>query len=217
MVEIIPAILTNDPRELEQLVGQAEDVVSRVQIDIVDGQFAKNETIDPSALEKVDTNLKLDFHLMTKNPVGWVERCIRGMADRIFGQIEMMDNQVEFVGKVQEAGARIGLAVDIDTPISDIDTAILNNLDAVLLMSYPAGVGGQPFDPKVLDKIKKLDAIRVGDRTPFKICVDGGINEKTIKKVSQTGADEVAIGRLIFEGDLSENLIRFRKAINGKN
>lgn len=211
MLEIIPAILTNDPKELKQLINKAEDVASRVQIDIVDGQFAKNETIDPSVLENVDTNLKLDFHLMTKNPTAWVERCVRGMADRIFGQIEMMDDQVEFVGKVQEVGAKIGLAVDIDTPVSDLDSAILNNLDAILLMSYPAGVGGQPFDPKVLDKIKKLDGIKARDETPFKICVDGGITEKTIRRVRQAGADEVAVGRLIFKGDLSENLLRFKE------
>ena len=212
MLEIIPAILTNDPRELEQLIGKAEGVVDRAQIDIVGGQFAKNETIDPSVLENVDTNLKLDFHLMTKNPTAWVERCIKGMADRIFGQIEMMDDQIEFVGKVQEVGAKIGLAIDIDTPVSDIDSTILNNLDAVLLMSYPAGVGGQPFDPKVLDKIKKLDGIRARDNTPFKICVDGGITEKTIGKVRKAGVDEVAIGRRIFEGDLKENLLRFKEA-----
>jgi len=212
MLEIIPAILTNDPKELEQLIGKAEGVVDRAQIDIVGGQFAKNETIDPSVLENVDTNLKLDFHLMTKNPTAWVERCIKGMADRIFGQIEMMDDQIEFVGKVQEVGAKIGLAIDIDTPVSDLDSTILNNLDAVLLMSYPAGVGGQPFDPKVLDKIKKLDGIRARDNTPFKICVDGGITEKTIGKVRKAGVDEVAIGRRIFEGDLKENLLRFKEA-----
>lgn len=212
MLEIIPAILTNDPKELEQLINRTEGVVDRVQIDIVDGQFAKNETIDPSVLENIDTNLKLDFHLMTKNPTGWVERCIRGMADRIFGQIEMMESQLEFVGKVQEVGAKIGLAVDIDTPISGLDSTILNNLDAVLLMSYPTGVGGQPFDPKVLDKIKKLDAIRARDNTPFKICVDGGITEKTIGKVRKVAADEVVIGRRIFEGDLKENLLRFKEA-----
>jgi ribulose-phosphate 3-epimerase len=212
MLEIIPAVLTNDSKELEQQINKAEDVASRVQIDIVDGQFAKNETIDPSVLENIDTNLKLDFHLMTKNPTAWVERCVRGMADRIFGQIEMMDDQIEFVGKVQEVGAKIGLAIDIDTPVSDIDSTILNNLDAILLMSYPAGVGGQPFDPKVLDKIKKLDGIRARDETPFKICVDGGITEKTIRQVRQAGADEVAVGRIIFEGDLKENLLRFKEA-----
>jgi len=212
MLEIIPAILTNDRQELERLIEAAETVVDRVQIDIVDGQFAKNETIDPSVLEAVDTNLKLDFHLMTKSPTGWVERCIRGMADRIFGQIEMMEDQFEFVGKVQEVGAKIGLAVDIDTPVSDLDPAILNNLDAVLLMSYPAGVGGQPFDPRVLDKAKKLEAIRGSDKKSFKICVDGGITEKTIGKVREVGVDQVAVGRRIFKGDLKENLIRFRKA-----
>jgi len=212
MLEIIPAVLTNNPQELEKLLTQAEAQVKRVQIDIVDGQFARNETIDPSVLENIDTNLKLDFHLMTKNPTSWVERCIKGMADRIFGQIEMMDDQVEFVGKVQEVGAKIGLAIDIDTPVSDLDSNILNNLDAVLLMSYPAGIGGQPFDPKVLDKIKRLDAIRVRGKTQFKICVDGGITEKTIRQVRRAGADEVAVGRRIFEGDLKENLLRFKEA-----
>ena len=212
MLKIIPAVLTNNPQELEKLLTQAEAQVERVQIDIVDGQFAKNKTIDPSVLENIDTNLKLDFHLMTKNPTDWVERCIKGMADRIFGQIEMMDDQVEFVGKVQEVGAKIGLAIDIDTPVSDLDSTILNNLDAVLLMSYPAGVGGQPFGPEVLDKIKRLDAIRAHDKTPFKICVDGGITEKTIGKVRKVGADEVAVGRKIFEGDLKENLVRFKEA-----
>ena len=212
MLEIIPAVLTNNPQELEKLLTQAEAQVKRVQIDIVDGQFAKNKTIDPSVLENIDTNLKLDFHLMTKNPTSWVERCIKGMADRIFGQIEMMDDQIEFVGKVQEVGAKIGLAIDIDTPISDIDSTIVNNLDAVLLMSYPAGVGGQPLDPKVLDKIKKLDAIRVPDKTLFKICVDGGITEKIIRQVCRAGADEVVVGRKIFEGDIKKNLVRFKEA-----
>ena len=68
MVEVVPSILTNDPQELKELINRCEGQVDRVSIDIIDGHFVDNKTIDPSAMNYVDTNLRLDFQLMTKNP-----------------------------------------------------------------------------------------------------------------------------------------------------
>jgi ribulose-phosphate 3-epimerase len=214
MVKIIPAILTANPQELRQRLILAERVVDRVQIDVVDGQFAKNRTVDPSLLENLETDLNLDFHLMTKEPVDWVERCIRAEADRIIGQIELMSDQIAFVGKVQEVGSQVGLAVDLDTPISAIDPTILTNLDVVLLMAVKAGFGGQKFNDKVIKKIKELDKIRVRDDTPFAICVDGGETEETIDDTWISGADEVAVGSRLFNGDLAANIEKLMKAAN---
>ena len=211
MVKIIPAVLTASPDELRRLIAQAEEVSDRIQIDIVDGQFAANKTIDPSILEEIDTNLKIDFHLMTKEPIDWIERCVRGMADRIIGQIEMMKSQIEFVGKVQGVGASAGLAVNIDTPIEKLDPSILNDLDVVLVMSVQAGFAGQEFDRRALDKIKRLDGIRERDDTAFKICDDGGITFDNIRKAEIRGVDEVIIGKRLFEGDIKANIENFMK------
>ncbi|OGM11991.1 hypothetical protein A2Z22_04900 [Candidatus Woesebacteria bacterium RBG_16_34_12] len=215
MIEIIPAILTSDPQELKDLLIRCEDAsVGRVQIDIVDGVFAKNKTIDPSVILNLnlDLNLSLDFHLMVKEPINWIERCVSVGADRIIGQVEMMSNQVEFVGKVTEIGTKVGLAIDLDTPVSNLDSVILTNLDVVLVMSVSAGFGGQKFDEKALDKIKKLDEIRARDDTPFRICDDGGIVLEWIDDSRREGADEVSIGRRLFKGDLKKNVERFQKA-----
>lgn len=212
MVEVIPSILTSNIKELEDMLSQAEGVAGRAQIDIVDGQFAKNKTVDPSALAEVETNLKLDFHLMVKEPINWVEKCAAGAADRIIGQIEMMRSQIDFVGKVQEVGAAVGLAIDINTPVSDLDPVILTNLDVVLVMSVPAGFGGEKFDERALDKIKRLGEIRRKDKTPFKIMDDGGITLGKIDDTRRAGVDEVAIGQRIFQGDISKNIERFKKA-----
>lgn len=212
MVQIIPAILTNNPQELEEMISKAEGVVDRVQIDIVDGQFAKNRTIDPAVLAEVETNLKLDFHLMVKEPINWVEKCAAGAADRIIGQVELMRSQIDFVGKVQEVGAAVGLALDINTSVSDLDPVILTNLDVVLVMSVAAGFGGQKFDERALDKIKRLGEIRKKDKTPFKIMDDGGIVFSKIDDTRRAGVDEVAIGRRIFQGDIAQNIERFKKA-----
>jgi pentose-5-phosphate-3-epimerase len=68
-MEIIPAILTNDPSELKKLLGMAEGKAKRVQIDIIDGEFVDNKTVEPLVLENIETNLDLDFHLMVGEPV----------------------------------------------------------------------------------------------------------------------------------------------------
>lgn len=212
MVEIIPAILTSDIKEVEEKLKRCEGVVERVQVDIIDGQFVENKTVDPSVLENIETDLKIDFHLMVKEPIHWVERVGRAGADRIIAQIEEMTDQVAFIGKVEEIGAEIGLAIDLKTPVSDIDPTILTNLDVVLVMAVKAGWGGQKFDPKVIDKIEELDEIRERDKTPFRICVDGGETEGTVDDTHFAGADEVVIGRRLFTGDLKENIDKLQRA-----
>ena len=214
MIEVIPAILTNDPQELKQLINKAEEVVDRVQIDVLDGQFAKNKTVDPSIFETIETNLKLDFHLMTKEPVDWIEKATRAMANRVVGQIEMMESQMEFVEKAIEMGTLTGLAVGIDTPISDLDPEVFVNLDAVLVMSVPAGFGGQKFDDKAVGKIKSLNKMREKENLEFKICVDGGVTTKVIKSLAEAGVDEVFVGKRLFDGDLRENIEEFKKVVN---
>jgi ribulose-phosphate 3-epimerase len=205
MVEVIPSILTNDRVELEEMLSKAEGAVSRVQIDIIDGQFAANRTIDPSVLSEVDTSLLLDFHLMTKEPINWVERAKTGGADRIIGQIEMMGNQEEFIGKVQETGAGVGLGIDLMTPVSSLEKEIMTSLDVVLVMSVKAGFGGEKFDESAIPKIEELVKIREnGSR--FKICVDGGIWKDSIPKIKEAGADEVSIGKRVFNPSVVEAL-----------
>lgn len=219
MIDIIPAILTDGAAELTAKVKIINDAsyldgvtVRKIQIDVIDGVFVNNRTIDPANMVGLETDLGLDFHLMVKEPVSWVEKCANAGADRIIGQIEMMKSQMEFVDKVQETGLYVGLAVDIETPISRLDPTILSNVDVVLLMAVKAGWGGQAFDERVLNKIKELDEIRSRDKTPFKICVDGGVTESVIDDTYRAGADEVVIGKRLFDGDLAENLKRLEKA-----
>lgn len=213
MVEVVPTILTSDAREAEEKIRRLEGLVKKVQIDVIDGVFAQNRTIEPSAVEGIETSLGLDFHLMTKEPRDWVERAVRAGADRIIGQIEMMADQVAFLGKVQEAGLSVGLGIDLPTPVSSLDATILNNLDVVLVMSVKAGFGGQDFDEAALAKIKELDGLRQKDTTPFKICVDGGVTPELVEDLAKAGADEVAVGRRLFAGEPEENLRKYGQGL----
>lgn len=211
-MKIIPAILTSDLSEAREMISRCEGVVDRVQIDVIDGIFADNKTVDPQVFFDIETDLKLDFHLMVKEPVNWVEKCVRAHADRIIGHIEHMSSQEEFIGKVQEVGLEIGLGVDIATAIEAMDETLVNSLDTILVMSVRAGFGGQEFDERALSKIEKLNEIRSLDVTPFTIMDDGGVTLSLIDDTKRAGVDEVVIGRRLFDGDLKENIERFLRA-----
>jgi ribulose-phosphate 3-epimerase len=201
------------------LIEQAEGKVERIQIDIVDGKFADNKTIRPRDLDKVKTGLMIDFHLMVDKPTDWITECVSsGVARnslgfgslRIIGHIEKMNNQIEFIDMVREKEVQAGLAIDLSTPVTEIDSRAFNKLDMALVMSVKAGLGGQEFDKRALSKISLLRDIRQNKTVEFRICDDGGITTEFIDDAHYVGADEIAIGRKVYKGDMKENIKRLQ-------
>ena len=193
-MEIIPAILTRDAKELEAQIRAVEGRVSRVHIDIIDGEFAPDKTVEVEALFGIEVDVLFDAHLMVREPGDFVEKCIRSLVDRIIGQVEKMSDQFEFANKVQEIGHEAGLALDIDTQVSKLDRDVLSYIDLVLLMGHKAGAQGGELDESVFEKIKELQAVRAEVGGRFSICLDGGVNAGNIERIKQTGISEVAVG-----------------------
>ena len=210
MIKVIPSILTKSNKELEELIDKSNRVVDRVSIDIIDGKFADNKTITPDALSNIEINFKIDYQLMVVEPVNWIDRCVEGKASKIIGHIEHMSNQSDFIEKVLEQDIKPGLGLDLKTPIDNIDVSILHNIDTVLLMSVPAGFGGQEFDESVFGKISELNDIKISQNLNFNIHIDGGVMPHHIRKLEELGATEVSIGRRFFEGDLQANINEFK-------
>jgi ribulose-phosphate 3-epimerase len=198
MSEIVPTILTRDPIDLEKKIQSLSGLVNRVQIDVIDGLFLPEKSISLEDLKPIETFLKLDIHLMVKEPIVWIDRCIDVLADRIIGQVEMMENQEEFIAKAAEtAGLGIGLGLDIETPVSAIGKDTLTKLDLVLVMTRKSGFGEFPFKEKVLGKVRELrDLGFIGE-----ICIDGGINNGNIKKCYEAGATSFAVGGAIWQAE----------------
>lgn len=187
MITIIPAILEKSLKEFEEKLSLVWGSVDRVQVDIIDGKFADVTTITPEDLGQIDTIVAFDAHLMVEKPEKWIKQCVAGGIDRVFGQVEKMEDKVAFIGDTQAEGLAVGLAYDIDTPLGDLEEYV-NDLDAVLLMSVKAGSQGRGFDDRVFDKIK---AVRKMSKR-VSIVVDGGENEENIKKcIAAEWAEEI--------------------------
>ncbi len=177
MVTVIPAIMPKSLGELEEQLAKVWSFAPRVQLDVMDGIFRPEKTISPELLNQIDTIVTWDVHLMVDQPEKWIKQCVMGGVDRVFGQVEKMADVTAFVADAEAETMAVGLAYDIDTPLDGLEE-VINDLDAVLLMSAPAGAQGREFDERVLAKIKQVR--KMNKRIP--IVVDGGINEEKMKE-----------------------------------
>jgi len=193
-IKIIPAILSGSLEDLLEKCTRVNRVVGRVQVDIVGRAFSADPSVGVGALDQVTIDVALDVQLMVREPISFLNRCDLAGVDRVFGHVEYMHDQQAFIEYASTLGMRVGLAVDLPTPVVSIEE-VLADLDAVLLMAVPAGRSGQPFDGRVLQKIAQVKALR----PDLAICVDGGITPDTIRPLVAAGATEFAVGSFLWE------------------
>ena len=165
-----------------------------------------NKTVSIESFEKVAIGMAVEVHLMVDNPIAYVGRCDRVGVERVYGHIEQMEDMGEFVDQVTDLGIQAGLALDLDTPVADIEK-MLPYLDGVLLMSVKAGYSGQEFSEEVLSKIEELREQEFkGD-----ICIDGGMNEETIAICAGKGANHFGVTSQIWKAkNIKERLVELR-------
>ena len=210
---IIPTIFDKDYREAEEKLEMIEGLVKWVQFDVTDNVFTLGKTFELELLNKfgVNTaNFLYDIHLMVKDPIKWLEKCLFVNATRVIGQVEMMDNVEAFVKKSKDTGFETGIAYDWDTKIGEIP----QETDIVLLMGRKAGFENYELEEGIFEKIRILKQVKNDKAMDFKIGVDGGINLKNIGKIKTAGADWIYCGGAVFNGNVTDNLKLLNSEIN---
>ena len=209
VMQIIPTILEKDFNKAKDNLGLLKDLTSWIQIDVVDGVFAEGKSFELELLTSPELNVDdflFDIHLMVKEPIKWIEKCLFANANRVIGQVEMMSDREEFVDKAVETGMEVGLAFDIETEVEDIPM----ETDIVLLLGRKAGFGDFKFEPKVLEKVKFLRDLKEKKGMKFKIAIDGGINFENILSIKKAGVEIAYCGKAVFDGNVKENLEKLK-------
>ncbi len=200
-IKIIPTVLESDFLVAEEKIRKLKDKTSWIQIDVIDGEFAPDKSFEIELLSKLDfesDRLLWDMHLMVKEPEKWVNKCQFVGASRVVGQVELMTDRKEFIGRVKDLGMEAGLAFDIDT---EIDGLIPEETDLVLLMGRKAGFGDCQLDKKVLDKMRILKSQRGPSavQDDMLVAIDGGVNKDNINELVKAGVDIIYSGRNYLE------------------
>lgn len=200
---VLPSLLQCDFANLEREVRTLEEAgVQALHLDVMDGSFVPNLTYGMpivAALRKI-TKLPLDVHLMIEQPQRYLRQFADAGADLITFHIEAAPHAQPLIDEIHALGLKAGLALNPATPLGTLD-AFLGAVDLILVMSVPAGFGGQKFHDVALEKLQTLRDLVIlakDGRREVILEVDGGVNASTIGKCAQAGARWFVVGSAIF-------------------
>lgn len=188
MPVICPSILGSSA---EQYRGQIEKVAAfadRIQIDLTDGEFAKNQTVQPEDAWW-PVGVKADFHLMYRRPDSAIEVILEHKPHLIIVHAEADGNFSSIMGKFSQLDVKVGLALLPRTPVESI-LQVLDRLDHVLVFSGNLGEYGGHANLDLLNKARALKQ----HKPHLEVGWDGGITDRNISQLAFGGIDVYNVG-----------------------
>jgi ribulose-phosphate 3-epimerase len=201
-VEIAPSLLSADFSRLAESVAAVEGHADRVHVDVMDNHFVPNLTIGLPVVTALAaaTDVPLDIHLMIEDPDRWAPGYAETGAGSVTFHAEAARAPVRLARDLRAAGARAGLAIRPATPVEPY-LDLLGEVDLVLVMTVEPGFGGQKFLDVVLPKLRRArEAVRDGEHRVV-LQVDGGVDEDTVGRCVEAGADSIVAGSAVYGAD----------------
>ncbi|MDO8548184.1 MAG: hypothetical protein Q7R71_00730 [bacterium] len=218
MIEIVPAVLPKNFKDLEKhLAAVRPDATGSkmVQIDIVDGHFARNRTWpyrDESTFAKIVEEEKglpfweefdFQFDLMIDRPETRVMEFVHAGASHIILHARSagaLDAFQKLVDVRQEGGGfsvKAGLALLPDAQPEELEP-FEAQFDFVQVMGIArVGFQGEPFDKHAIYLVERMRR-----RYPeLVIQVDGGVSRDNANALAKAGANRLVVGSTIFTQD----------------
>lgn len=194
---LVPAILAKTPEEFNEKLNIVAPFCHKVQVDIMDGIFVPNKTIEVSQIPRIDKPIKLELHLMTKDPLSIFQYEKNPAVSTVIFHFEAVSDPVATL-KFMPKRLIKGIAINPNTPVKAIEEAI-KFADIVLIMSVEPGFDSQEFIEQTFTKITEVKLMRPG----IIIEIDGGVNASNAANIANLGADQVVVGSSLYE---SKNL-----------
>ena len=175
-------------------------------IDVMDGVFVPNISFGTPIMKVLKENAKktLDVHLMIVNPDDYLEKFAELGADILTVHYEACTHLHRTIQRIKDLKMKAGVAINPHTTVSSLKS-IINDLDLVCVMSVNPGFGGQSFIENTYNKVKELRSMIKEQNSKAIIEIDGGVNSKNAKKLTECGASALVAGSFVFK---SENPIK---------
>lgn len=179
--------------------------INYFHIDVMDGKFVSQVSATPLEIKEISSISKkpLDIHLMVEDPTTYIEE-IKELTNinNITFHLEIDKDINSILERLKEYGIKRGISINPTTDINLLKP-YLDNIDIILVMSVEPGYGGQPFIESSTQRLKNIT--KLIENYNILLEVDGGINDKTIRKVSSS--DIAVVGSYITtSNDMEERI-----------
>ena len=203
-MKIWPSVMSKNQKELNSYLKELKGVAKTLHLDIVDGKFAESKAMWFTF--KLSKYFTYNAHLMIKDPEKWIEKRIKNNNKEInmfIPHFEELKNVDEYIKWMKKEKKKAAFAIKPETKVKEL-RPYLNKVDCILVLTVHPGYYGSPFLPRNLRKIKQIKKIN----PKIEIIVDGGVKDKTIKKIKKYNPDILVCGSYI------KNAVNKKAAIN---
>jgi ribulose-phosphate 3-epimerase len=201
-----------------QLNTFKKEGIEYLHIDVMDGVFVPNYTLGTDYIKNLRniSDIPLDIHLMITEPEKKLDWFDIKPGDYVSVHYESTVHVQRALQKIKEKGAKPMLALNPATPLCVLED-VVDDLDAVLLMTVNPGYAGQKLVPQTLKKIARLRSWLNKNRyINVEIEVDGNVNLENALKMRSCGANIFVAGSssIFIKGmEMSEAVRQLRNVI----
>lgn len=170
--------------------------IEYLHIDVMDGHFVPNLMLGTACIKQLrkHAHTPLDLHLMVEKPENMLNWFDIQPGEYVSVHVESTVHLQRTLAAIHSLGAKTMAALNPATPLCSLDE-VLDDLDAVLLMTVNPGYSGQALVPQTLGKISRLRQM-LDERgyNHVEIEVDGNVSFENAVKMRRAGANIFVAG-----------------------
>lgn len=202
MLKCSTSLWSADLANLAAEMKRVEPHTERFHIDVADGHYVPTLLFFPDQVKALrrHTTLPLEVHLMTADPLAWVDPFVNAGADLILFCLDSATDPVVVLRAIRERGKRAGVSLLISEGIDRVEP-LWELLDVLTIVGTAMGIKGAEMDDGVPAKIRAARRTIAARKLPTEIEVDGGIRRHTVPLIHEAGADFIVPGSLMFGED----------------
>lgn len=210
-MNIYPSILETDIQELSNDLTRLTPHFDYLQIDIADGIFVPNKTIQVGDIKTLMefpewdlAYIQFEFHLMVQDyatPLRELEDIPDIYIRNVFIQLKALQHTFDELS--DHTPFDVGIVLNPEESV-EASWDQIKDFSSIQLMTVQPGQQGNPFLPDVLDKITHLRE----KGYEGEIVLDGAINEENLRTIMQKPhqPDAVCPGSYFKAEDVAERL-----------
>ncbi|MDR0985347.1 MAG: ribulose-phosphate 3-epimerase [Mycoplasmataceae bacterium] len=214
MKVIEPSLLAfNIDNIKNQLIEVKDAGATFIHYDVMDGKYVVNKTWTTEHLNLInDLKMKSNVHLMVEKPFDFINDFIKFPVNLITFHPEVCSEKEiqRCFDLLTKHHIKKGLTIRLETNI-DKYLEFISKSDYVCVMSVTPGKGGQLFEIKSIDNLKKINQIKKNNPNLI-IQLDGGVNCEVIKQTSNL-VDHFIIGSFLMKQNNKKQLFDFVKSL----
>jgi ribulose-phosphate 3-epimerase len=202
MLKCATSLWSADLANLALEIKRVEPYSERFHLDVADGHYVKSLLFFPDlvkALRKY-TDRPFEVHLMTTEPLDWLEPFVEAGADSFIFCLDAAKDPAEVIRAIKSLHKRVGISLRIEEPL-DLLEPYWDDLDTLTIIGTALGIKGASMHESIPDKIRQARKLIMNRGLKTEIEADGGIRRNTVPLIHEAGADFIVPGSLIFGED----------------